>query len=344
LQVIPFLQIVQDELQLVEGKMRAAVPGQYPLLTSAVDHLLRSGGKRLRPALVILAAKFTPPELAGEMEGLREKTIALAAGWELLHTATLVHDDFIDNATTRRGNPTLNVTWPNSATVLAGDFLFARSAALSAETRNVEVMTIFANTLTVICNGELRQIFSERDRLPTMEEYYQRIYAKTSSLFAAAAQTGALLAAVPAAGVQALRDYGYNLGMAFQIVDDVLDYVGDEARLGKPLGSDLRQGVVTLPALRFVESGGDAGRVIRAANNGRSVQTSEVSETSEVYSNDDEIKALIAEIRDSGAAEDALAQAQEFAQEAQQALTVLPANLYRQALHELAGFVAERQA
>jgi geranylgeranyl pyrophosphate synthase len=328
LKVMPILQIVQDELQLVEEKMRATIPDQYPLLSSAVDYLLSSGGKRLRPTLVILASKFRPPELAGEMEDIREKVISLAAGWELLHTATLVHDDFIDGATTRRGRPTLNVTWPSSATVLAGDFLFARSAALSAETRNVEVMTTFANTLTVICNGELRQIFSERDRLPTLEEYYQRIYAKTSSLFAAAAETGAVLAAAPAAGVQALRDYGYNLGMAFQIIDDVLDYVGDEARIGKPLGSDLRQGIITLPALRFAAAGGDASRVINAANDSR---------------NDGEIQALVAEICASGAIEDSLAQAQEFVQAAQESLVILPANPYRQALHELADFVIERQ-
>jgi geranylgeranyl pyrophosphate synthase len=318
---------VRDELQLVEEKMRSTVPGQYPVLTKAVEHLLKSGGKRLRSALVILASKFAPPELAQD-EDMQEKVIALAAGWELLHTATLVHDDLIDNATTRRGNPTLNVTWPSGATVLTGDFLFARSAAFSVETRNIEVMAIFADTLAVICNGELHQIFGERDRLPTLEEYYRRIYAKTSSLFAAAAETGAILIAAPAAGVKALRDYGYNLGMAFQIVDDVLDYVGDEARVGKPLGSDLRQGVITLPALRFVESGGDASRVIKAANNTK---------------NDDEIEALVAEIRNSNAVEDSLAQAQEFVQAAQEALTVLPANPYRQVLRELADFVAERQ-
>lgn len=307
--------------------MRHAIPGQYPLLTEAVDHLLRSGGKRLRPALVILASKFAPPELAGAADDTLGKAVSLAAGWELLHTATLVHDDLIDNALTRRGNPTLNASWPRGATVLAGDFLFARAAALSAETRNVEVMTIFADTLAVICNGELQQMFDKRDRLPTLEEYHQRIYAKTSSLFASATQTGAILGAASEAGVKALRDYGYNLGMAFQVVDDVLDYAGDGARLGKPLGSDLRQGVVTLPALCFVAAGGDAGRIIEAANGG----------------NEEGTKALVAEIRTSGAVESSLVQAGEFVRKAQEALKVLPATPYRQTLHDLADFVVERQ-
>jgi geranylgeranyl pyrophosphate synthase len=301
--------------------MRATVPGQYPLLAGAVDYLLGSGGKRIRPALVLLASRFYPAD--------RDKVIALAAGWELLHTATLVHDDFIDSALMRRGNPTLNATWSDGATVLTGDFLFARSAALAAETGHAQVMATFANTLTIICNGELRQMFSIPGQLPTLEEYYERIYAKTASLFAAAVETGALLTSASPREVQALRDYGYNVGMAFQIVDDILDYTGAEEAVGKPLGSDLRQGVITLPALHFIEAGGDARLVSIVARGGR-------------Y--DEEVRALIAKIRNSGSIEASLDKAREFTRNSQAALAILPDNPYRQSLHRLADFVVERQA
>ena len=185
-----------------------------------------------------------------------EKVAALAAAVETLHTATLVHDDLIDNALLRRGNPTLNAMWTSAATVLTGDYLFARAAAFAAETESVRVISIFAQTLMTICSGELNQIFGSDGGQPTAtarEYYYQRIYSKTASLFAASAEAGALLGEAPQTEAQALRDYGHNLGMAFQIVDDVLDFAGSEGDLGKPIGSDLRQGIITLPTIHFLE-------------------------------------------------------------------------------------------
>jgi octaprenyl-diphosphate synthase len=319
LKTISILGLVYEELQRVEQKMREASQVEYEHLATVLDDLLKSGGKRLRPALVLFSTKFHPADA--------EKTISLAASVEMLHTATLVHDDMIDNSFVRRGNPTLNATWNSGATVLAGDFLFALAAGLAAETENVRVMSIFAQGLMTICRGELKQIFNSRGRLPTREEYDQRIYSKTASLFAASTEAGAVLSGAPEPEVQALREYGRTLGMAFQIVDDVLDFMGDERELGKPVGSDLRQGVVTLPALYFHE--------IRPADDALMKVLNDPSE--------EEVKAVVAAIRESGAVESALDEARTFAQRSRESLQILPHNEYRQAMLDLADYVVERR-
>jgi len=277
LKTTSILDLVREELQRVEQKMREASQVEYAHLATVLDDLLKSGGKRLRPALVLLSTKFHPAD--------PEKTISLAASVEMLHTATLVHDDMVDNSLVRRGNPTLNATWNSGATVLAGDFLFALAAGLAAETENVRVMSIFAQGLMTICRGELRP------------------------------------------EVQALREYGRTLGMAFQIVDDVLDFVGDERELGKPVGSDLRQGIVTLPALYFHEMHPADDALIKVLNDPR----------------EEAVKAVVAAIRESGAVESALNEARAFAQRSRKSLQILPHNEYRQAMLDLADYVVERR-
>ncbi len=319
MKIISILGLVHEELQRVEQKMREAGQVEYEPLAAVLDYLLKSGGKRLRPALALLSCKFHPAD--------PEKTISLAASVEMLHTATLVHDDMIDNSLIRRGNPTLNATWNSGATVLAGDFLFAQAAGLAAETENVRVMSIFAQTLTTICSGELKQIFNGRGRLPTREEYYQRIYSKTASLFAASTEAGAVLSGAPEPEVQALREYGRTLGMAFQIVDDVLDFVGDERELGKPVGSDLRQGIVTLPALYFHEMHPADETLLKVLHD----------------PGEEAVRAVVAAIKESGAVEAALDEARTFAQRSRESLQILPHNEYRQAMLDLADYVVERR-
>src|SRR5579863_1490215 len=210
-----------------------------------LEHVLAPRGKRLRPALVFLAASFH--------EYRREFLVPLAAAIELLHTATLVHDDLIDNAPVRRGVRTLHRMTSMAATVLVGDYVFANAAALCTETQNVRVMRVFGETLMTIVDGELKQLFTAGFWRQSRAEYFQKIDRKTASLIRTATETGAILSGAPEDEVQALRAYGYNLGMAFQIVDDVLDLVGDEAVLGKPVGSDLRGGMVTLPVIGLLE-------------------------------------------------------------------------------------------
>jgi len=321
LKVIPIFELIREDLECVERKMREVSRIEYEQLRATLDYLLGSGGKRLRPALVLLSSKFYPADA--------EKVTSLAAAVETLHTATLIHDDLLDNAFLRRGNPTLNATWNSVATVLTGDYLFARAAAFAAETKSVRVVSIFAQTLMSICGGELKQIFGSDQGQTTREYYYQRIYSKTASLFAASAETGALLSEAPEPEVQALRDYGYNLGMAFQIVDDILDLAGDEDELGKPVGSDLRQGVITLPTIYFLQAHPEDEAVTRVLS-GR-------------YGGDDEVRTAVEMIKESGAIESSTAEAKRFAARSRDALSTLPHNEYRQAMLDLTDFVVERR-
>jgi geranylgeranyl pyrophosphate synthase len=324
LKVIPIFELLREDLERVERKMREASRIEYQQLRTTLDYLLGSGGKRLRPALVLLSSKFYPADA--------EKVTSLAAAVETLHTATLIHDDLIDHAFLRRGNPTLNAMWNSAATVLTGDYLFARAADFAAETRSVRVVSIFAQTLMTICGGELKQIFGSDEGQPTAtarEYYYQRIYSKTASLFAASAETGAILSGAPEPEVQALRDYGYNLGMAFQIVDDILDFAGNEGELGKPVGSDLRQGIITLPTIYFLEAQPEDETVSKVLS-GRG-------------KGDDEVRAAVEIIKESGAIESSTAEAKGFAARSRDALSTLPDNEYRQAMLDLTDFVVERR-
>ena len=321
MKVIPIFELIRQDLERVERKMREVSRIEYEQMRVILDYLLSGGGKRLRPALVLLSSKFYPADA--------DKITSLAAAVETLHTATLVHDDLIDNAFLRRGNPTLNALWNSAATVLTGDYLFAQAAAFAAETKCVRVISIFAQTLMSICSGELNQIFGSDGRQPTREYYYQRIYSKTASLFAASAEAGALLGEAPQTEAQALRDYGYNLGMAFQIVDDILDFAGNEGDLGKPIGSDLRQGIITLPTICFLE-----------ANPGDETLTKVLSSRDE---GDDEVRAAVEMIKESGAIESSIAEAKSFAARSRDALSILPHNEYRQAMLDLADFVVERR-
>ena len=321
MKVIPIFEFIHEELERVEQKMREVSRIEYEQLRATLDYLLGGGGKRLRPALVLLSSKFYPADA--------EKVTSLAAAVETLHTATLIHDDLIDHAFLRRGNPTLNALWNSAATVLTGDYLFARAAAFAAETESVQVVSIFAQTLMTICSGELNQIFGgDRGQL-TREYYYQRIYSKTASLFAASTEAGAVMGEAPPTEVQALRDYGYNLGMAFQTVDDILDFAGNEGELGKPIGSDLRQGIVTLPTICFLEAHPEDKTVstVLSAQGKR----------------DDEIRAAVEAIKESGAIESSTAEARGFAARSRDALSILPHNKYRQAMLDLADFVVERR-
>lgn len=326
---IPLLEPLAADLEKVERKMRQPVHPEYPQLTAALQSLLGSGGKRLRPALALLAGSLYPTDL--------DKLVSLAASVEMLHTATLVHDDLIDGALFRRGKTTLNARWNAGATVLTGDYLFARAASLAAATDNVRVMSIFADTLMTICTGELRQIF-ERHDLPrldsdeawqkALDRYNQRIHAKTASLFAASTEAASVLSGAPEEQVIALRDYGRFLGTGFQIIDDILDFQGNQEVLGKPVGSDLREGIVTLPVLYFRRERPDDERVVEVVRGG---------------SDDDLVREVVEAIREAGAIDWAQDQAQGFIAQSQAALTALPEGHPRDTLHALADYSISRQ-
>lgn len=321
---VMLLDLVKSDLLRVEDKMRSIGDGAYAPLAQAFLHLLASGGKRLRPALVLAAYGFFAQPAS-------EKAIAVAAAVETLHTATLVHDDLIDEALIRRGNVTLNATWNKGATVLAGDYIFARAAGFAAETENVRVVQLFADTLRIIVEGELRQLFSSRQWRQPKEAYYPRIFAKTASLFAAATRSGAILGGASPEQEQALYDYGRNLGMAFQIVDDILDYAGNEAVLGKPVGGDLRQGIVTLPFFYFLEAHPNPDEVVALLEQSLNAAGNGVAE-------------IVDMVRNSDAIPKAFAEARSFCELAKANLAAMPAGRYRQALHDLADFVVTRHA
>ena len=313
-------ETIQAELHQVEGRMRQMTVQAHQLLVEAVLHVLDSGGKRIRPALALLAGKALSAD--------SDKLINLASAVEMLHTATLVHDDIIDGALLRRGSQTLNATWSPGATILTGDFIFARAAQLAAATQNVRVISLFSETLMVICNGELNQLFDGRAGERERNAYYARIYAKTGSLFALATASAALLATPNEEMIEAMRQFGSKLGMAFQVVDDVLDFVGQEDAVGKPLGSDLRQGLVTLPTIYFLENHPQSA-LVEGILNGH-------------WTNKQMMMEAIEAIRASDAIGLALAEAQGFANEAKEALRMLPASAGKQKLTQLADYIVAR--
>ncbi len=236
---------VRDDITLVEKTLQKTREVDYPALARILEHILGAGGKRVRPAIALLAGKFGRYEL--------DLLVPLAASIELLHSATLVHDDVIDGATTRRGRSTANSFIDNAATVMVGDFMFAYAAELVARTGNIDVIRLFSQTLMRMASGELHQDMTAYSYGQSIREYFGRIAGKTASLFGTAARGGGMIAGLDATWIEALGSYGESLGMAFQVVDDILDFNGDEAEMGKPVGSDLMQGTLTLPSLLLIE-------------------------------------------------------------------------------------------
>ncbi len=234
---------VSDDLAHVVQKMQGVSFLDSQLIDAAVNMILTAGGKRVRPSLTILTSRAVDADY--------DKMVSVAASVELLHTATLVHDDLVDDAAERRGVATLHTKLPLGVTVLTGDFLFAQAAALAAEADNVRVVKIFAETLVSICRGEILQA-QTRWQVPSMKVYQERIYGKTAALYEAAALSGAIIGAVSEDAVQAYSTFGRELGIAFQIVDDALDFTSDTEKLGKPAGHDLRQGHINLPAMLYI--------------------------------------------------------------------------------------------
>ncbi len=317
---VTFLSPIQSLLERVEERMRSQANGHYPDLDAALDHLLSSGGKRIRPAVALLTGRM--------LHGDAERLVTLAASIELLHTATLVHDDLIDGAFLRRGIATLNSQWSPAATVLTGDFIFAQAAKLASETQSVKVMQLFAGTLATIVNGELTQMFQSK-MSASLDDYFERIYAKTASMFELATSAAAILSEVNAEIIEAMRYFGYAIGMAFQIVDDVLDFTGEQVTVGKPVASDLRQGIVTLPVIYYVQSH-PSDVVSQSILSNRSMEQSH-------------LEAFVERVRHSIAIEEAIQKAQHFVDEGLMKLQLVPASVERRALEELANYIIRRR-
>jgi geranylgeranyl pyrophosphate synthase len=312
---------VRKDLALVDETLAALRPTDFPFLARALDEVLATGGKRMRPAIALLAGKLGRYDL--------DLLVPLAASIELLHSATLVHDDVIDAAPTRRGRPTANSLFDNAATVMIGDYMFAHAAELVARTGNIDVIRLFAHTLMEMATGELHQDMSAYSYGQSTREYFNRIAGKTASLFATAAKGGGMIAGVSPGNAEALRSYGENLGMAFQIVDDILDFSGDESEMGKPAGSDLMQGTLTLPSLLLIERHPDDNPVQRYFAGRQKAEN---------------LRRALDMIRDSDILDEAFAVAFDFRDRAIASVEKLPASDARDSLVDVAYWVTQRRS
>jgi octaprenyl-diphosphate synthase len=244
--------IVADDMAAVNREIVARMSSEVPLIPELAGHIVAAGGKRVRPLLTLATSRMCGYEGKNHIE--------LAACVEFIHTATLLHDDVVDESKLRRGGASANALFGNSASVLVGDFLFSRSFQLMVQVGSLEVLNILSSASATIAEGEVLQLSTANNPDTTVDEYYEVIRGKTAALFAAAARVGPVLAGRSEADAEALEAYGINLGLAFQIVDDVLDYNADQKALGKSIGDDFREGKVTLPVLLAFARGDDGAR------------------------------------------------------------------------------------
>jgi octaprenyl-diphosphate synthase len=314
--------LVEADMGLVNRLILARLDSSISLIPQLAGHLVAAGGKRVRPMLTLIAA-----QLCGYRGG---RHVPLAAAVEFIHTATLLHDDVVDESDLRRGLATANAIWGNKPSVLVGDFLFSRAFQLMVEDGSLEVLAILANASAVIAEGEVAQLMTANDAETTEERYLAVITAKTATLFAAAAQIGAVVGERPPVDAEALRRYGENLGIAFQLIDDVLDYSAREVVLGKSIGDDFRDGKITLPVvLAFQRGDGKERRFWR-----RTLEQGEQREG--------DLTHAIELLERRAALADSLTRATGFSETARRSLERFPPTPARQAMLDLADFCVER--
>lgn len=318
--MLPFLEVVKPDLEAVNQLIVAELGSEVELIEEIGRYLVKAGGKRLRPVVALLAARG-----CGDPG---ERHIALAAVVELIHTATLLHDDVVDTSELRRGRSTANHEYGNAASVLVGDFLYSRAFQLMVRIGDMEVMRVLADTTNTISEGEVQQLLNAGNPELDSADYAEVIRKKTAVLFQAAAETGALLCGAAARPVAALRDYGHHLGMAFQLIDDVLDYQADAGQLGKNLGDDLAEGKMTLPLIRTLAEASPAqAQTIRSA----------------ITQRGGDLAAIVALVRAGGALDFTRDLARDHAAQSRAALAALPDSPARVALGELAEFAVNRE-
>ena len=305
--------------QLIRARMASEHAPRIPAVTA---HLVEAGGKRLRPMLTLAAAR-----LCG-YEG--EHHLRLAATVEFIHTATLLHDDVVDESRQRRGRPTANLMWDNKSSVLVGDYLFSRSFQLMVETGSLKVLDILSNASATIAEGEVLQLTAAQDLKTDEAVYLKVVRGKTAALFAAATEVGGVIADAPQDQIDALRNYGDALGVCFQIVDDLLDYGGSAAVMGKNTGDDFRERKLTLPVIKAVAAADAAERKFwhRVIEQGDQ--------------KDGDLDHAMALLKAHGALAATRGEAIQWAEKAKSALTILPASDLRDLLQDLADYVVKR--
>lgn len=318
--IVSLYKKFQHDLQYIESEMAKWINSDVPDLTKAANHLLKAGGKRIRPVFVLLSSHFGYYNL--------EKVKHIAVALELIHMATLVHDDVIDDAETRRGKPTVKSEWDNQIAMYTGDYIFAQALFQATELKSPRIHQILSKAMVVMAEGEIDQIRDLYRIEQSLHHYLRRIKRKTALLIAISCQLGALAAEAEDTVVETLYSYGYNVGMAFQITDDVLDFVSTAEKLGKPVGNDLRQGNVTLPVLYALKHSPIAEEM-------KKKMTKEL-----MQENSEE---LIHWVKQSGGIEYSLQLADRYLQKGLAALEILPDNQFRRGLYEIAHFIGKRK-
>lgn len=316
-----FLVSYKGGLALVEDEVRRVLAGDGSLVEEIASHLLNGGGKKVRPLLVLMSGLACG--------AAQEDLVPAAAAAELIHMATLIHDDVVDRSVLRRGLPTVNATWGDGAAVLTGDYLFARAFATLAATGDNRLVRVMAGVVNEMSAGEIEQLLQAFNPEQAESDYLRRIYRKTGCFIAACCEAGALLAGAADETVEALRAYGHGIGMSFQIIDDILDLTASGDKTGKPAGNDVRSGVLTLPVLHALAHSPQRGRLAELVRR-RELDDTEVAE----------VRALAAR---SGGIDYAYRLAQGFTRRALEALAALPTGPHRQSLAALAEYLVERE-
>ena len=307
-------------MQAVDEVIRLSLHSEVILINQVAEYIINSGGKRLRPALVLLSA--------GVFGEIKSQHHTLAAVVEFIHTATLLHDDVVDESSMRRGRATANTMFGNAASVLVGDFVYSRAFQMMVSVQNMRVMEILAEATNIIAEGEVLQLLNIHDADVTDEAYLQVIHYKTAKLFEAATRLGAIINNASAKDEAAMAEYGMRLGTAFQLIDDVLDLSGDSSDIGKNLGDDIAEGKPTLPLLYAMRKGNETQRTL-------------IRKTIEQGGLED-FSAIIQAVKDTGALDYVRDVAKNEAQLACQAIAHLPSNQYREAMVALAEFSVSR--
>jgi octaprenyl-diphosphate synthase len=313
---------IRDDLERVEHEFARHIQSRVALIPEMGKYIQKSGGKRVRPAVLLMAARL------GGYSG--DRAVLNASVVEFIHTPTHVHDDIIDGADVRRGRLAVHSRWGNDITVLLGDYLYIKSMAMALTQDSLVIVRLLCDVTLRMIEGELYQLTKTGDVDITEDEHFEIIRRKTAYLFGGCAQIGGVLGDVTEKQEQALREFGFNLGIAFQVVDDLLDYTADETALGKPVGGDLREGKVTLPIIYLLQRGGaEADRLIRAVVSERAVSKEQWRE-------------ILRLLREQRAPDLAYAKALEYANRAKSALDVFPPTREREALKALADYVLSR--
>lgn len=315
-----FFNPIATEMEQLEQGLSRNLDSRIELLNESAVHLIKAGGKRLRPAFALLSARLYLDDLT--------EVLPLAIALELVHMASLVHDDVIDNSLTRRGTETVKSAWGNRVSIYAGDFIFARSLSLIAGYERSDVIDVLAEASMKICEGEITQMLSCYNVELGLKNYLRRIERKTALLISVSCRLGAMIANAPEREAKALRDYGYYLGMAFQVTDDILDIIADEQVLGKPTGSDIKQGVITLPALYALRHSPQREELSRLLASPEACRA--------------ETEKIIAIILDTDSIDYSYYITQHFARKAQGQLAFLPEHPLKENLFNIADFILDR--